>query len=53
MDALGRKAPTTVQDLKKARDLDWSTDASTPLSIWYSGMEEACHHPQAVLAELS
>jgi hypothetical protein len=49
---LGHQAPGTVEELKKLKAFELSSDPETPLAIWYDGMISACEHPDNVLAML-
>lgn len=52
MSAMGRTAPDTVEELRRAREFELSMNPNQPLAIWYNGMLEACRNAPKVIAQL-
>ena len=52
MQALGRSAPDTVKNLRVAQEFEVSVNPSTPLSLWYNGILDACANSGKVIARL-
>lgn len=47
-----RSEPNIVRTFKSKQDFERALNRSTPVSIWYNGLTEACHHPAKILKEL-
>lgn len=41
-----------IEDLKKNKEFEISSDNNKPISIWHNGFLEACNHPNMILSEL-
>lgn len=48
----GHTSAAAVRELKRAHEVEVSTNPDYPLAVWYNGFLEACKHPDKVLAQL-
>jgi hypothetical protein len=49
---LGKKLPSGLAPLRRARDLERSQNACQRLSLWYNGVLEACNTRKKIVSEL-
>jgi hypothetical protein len=52
MSMPGHSAPVSIQELKRAHEVETSPDPDYPLAVWYNGLLAACQNPAKIISHL-